>query len=357
MKKLVLLGGGYGNMRVLLRLLPNNFPEDTKIILIDRTPFHSLKTEFYALAAGTTTDKHVRVTFPTNSRLEHVYGEITKIDRKEKAVHLEDGQSISYDDLVIALGCEDDYHGVPGAQENTYSIQSIAKSRTTFEKLCGLPAGSVVGIVGAGLSGIELASELRESRADLKIKLFDRSPRILRDFPEKLSNYIKDWFEKNNVEVIAKSNITKIEPTRLYNHDEMIDVDAVVWTAGVQPVKIVRDLDVEKDRKGRPIVNQYFQLVDDENVYVIGDCASSDLPATAQLAEEQAERVVKVFKHRWNNEVLPETMPKIKLKGFMGSLGKKQGFVHLADTTVTGRIARLMKSGLLWMYRRQNDSQ
>lgn len=53
---------------------------------------------------------------------------------------------------------------------------------------------------------------------------------------------------------------------------------------------------------------------------------------------------------------LPEKMPDIKLKGFMGSLGKKQGFVHLADTTVTGRIARLMKSGLLWMYKRQNDN-
>lgn len=112
MKRLVLLGGGYGNMRILLRLLPNNFPQDTKITLVDRTPFHSLKTEFYALAAGTTTDKNVRVNFPENERLETVYGEITKIDRKEKKVILEDGQFIPYDDLVIGLGCEDDYHGV-----------------------------------------------------------------------------------------------------------------------------------------------------------------------------------------------------------------------------------------------------
>ena len=357
MRKLVLLGGGYGNMRILLRLLPNNFPEDTTITLIDRTPHHSLKTEFYALAAGTTTDKHVRVSFPEHARLNAVYGEITKIDRKEKVVHLEDGQTVSYDDLVIGLGCEDDYHNVPGAEENSYSIQTIAKSRTTFEKLLGLPPGSVVGIVGAGLSGIELASELRESRSDLKIKLFDRSPRILRDFPEKLSNYVKDWFVKHNVDVIAESNITKVEPTRLHNHEEVIEVDAVVWTAGVQPVKIVRNMDAEKDRKGRPIVNQYFHLPDDENVFVVGDCASSDLPASAQLAEEQAERVVKVLNKRWKNEPLPEKMPPIKLKGFMGSLGKKQGFVHLADTTVTGRIARLMKSGLLWMYKRQNDSQ
>lgn len=356
MKKLVLLGGGYGNMRILLRLLPNNLPEDTEIILVDRTPFHSLKTEFYALAAGTSTDKEVRVSFPEHPRLKTKFGEISRIDREEKAVYLEDGQVIEYDDLVIGLGCVDKYHGVPGAEEYTYSIQTIAKSRTTFEKLCGLPSGSIVAIVGAGLSGIELASELRESRADLNIKLFDRSPRILRDFPEKLSNYVKAWFIKHNVEVIAESNITKVEPTRLYNHDQIIDVDAIVWTAGVQPVKLVRDMEAEKDKFGRPIVTQYFTLQDDENVFVIGDCASSTLPPTAQLAEEQAEHVVKVLRTRWSGMPLPEKMPEIKLKGFMGSLGKKQGFVHLADTTVTGRIARLMKSGLLWMYKRQNDN-
>lgn len=84
MRKLVLLGGGYGNMRVLLRLLPNNFPEDTVITLVDRTPFHSLKTEFYALAAGTSTDKEIRVSFPEHPRLKTVYGEITKVDLKEK---------------------------------------------------------------------------------------------------------------------------------------------------------------------------------------------------------------------------------------------------------------------------------
>lgn len=356
MKRLVLLGGGYGNMRILLRLLPNQFPEDTMITLVDRNPFHSLKTEFYALASGTATDKEVRVDFPEHPRLEKVYGEITKINREDKTVHLDNGTIIPYDDLVIGLGCEDDYHGVPGAAENTLSIQTIAKSRTTFETLCGLPPGSTVAIVGAGLSGIEIASELRESRSDLNIKLFDRSPRILRAFPEKLSNYVKEWFEKNNVEIIAESNITKVEPTRLYNHDEVIEADAIVWTAGVRPVKIVRDMDVEKDSKGRPLVNEYFQLIDDEHVYVVGDCASSDLPASAQLAEEQAERIARVLKLRWKGEVLPEKLPEIKLKGFMGSLGKKQGFVHIADTTVTGRIARLLKSGLLWMYKRQNVS-
>lgn len=355
MRNLVLLGGGYGNMRVLLRLLPNNLPNDMQITLIDRTPYHSLKTEFYAIAAGTSTDKEIRVGFPEHERLNIVYGEITEIDRKAQVVKLESGKEVAYDELVIGLGCVDNYHGVPGAEEHTLGIQTIADSRVAYKQVCGLAPGSTVGIVGAGLSGIELASELRESRKDLKIKLFDRGQRILKDFPEKLSSYVKDWFVKHDVEVIAESNITKVEPGKLYNHEDVIEVDAVVWTAGIQPVKIVRDLDVETDRGGRVVLTQYFHSPDDENIFVVGDCASSEFAPSAQLAEEQAEQIVKVLKLRWKGEALPEKMPTIKLKGFMGSLGKKQGFVYLADTTVTGRIARLMKSGLLWMYKRQNN--
>lgn len=353
MRNLVLLGGGYGNMRILLRLLPNNLPQDVQITLVDRAPYHSLKTEFYALAAGTTPETHMRVTFPTHERLSIVYGEVVNIDRDKKAVFLKDGKEIPYDELVIGLGCEDNFHNVPGAEEHSYSIQTMAKSRKAYDAISALPAGATVGIVGAGLSGIELASELRESRSDLKIKLFDRGPRILKTFPERLSKYVKKWFDKHDVDVIANSNITKVGKAALYNHEDQIDIDLIVWTAGIQPVKVVRDLELEMDC-GRVAVNQYHQTPVDTSIYVVGDCAASQFGPSAQLAEEQGEQIVTVLKKVWANESLPEKMPDIKLKGFMGALGKKQGFVYLADRTVTGRIARLMKSGLLWMYKNQN---
>ena len=166
---------------------------------------------------------------------------------------------IKYDELVIGLGCEDNYHEYR-ERRNTYSIQTIGKSRVTYEKLLGLGGGATVGIVGAGLSGIELASELRESRPDLKIKLFDRGPRILRDFPERLSNYVKGWFDEHNVDVVSNSNITKVEPNILYNHEETIPVDAVVWTAGIRPVTSVQNIDTEKDSRVALVLNKYHQL-------------------------------------------------------------------------------------------------
>ncbi|WP_404292512.1 NAD(P)/FAD-dependent oxidoreductase [Cytobacillus kochii] len=354
MKNLVILGGGYGGMRVLARLLPNQLPDDVSITLVDRVPYHCLKTEYYALAAGTISDQHVRVAFPEHPRLNIQYGDITKIDTKEKLVHLNDQQPISYDDLIVGLGCEDKYHNVPGADVYTHSIQSIAKSRKTYETLNNLPAGAIVSIVGAGLSGIELASELNESRPDLTVKLFDRGNRILSAFPERLSKYVQNWFNSRSVQVINNSNITKVEEGALYNHDERIESDVVVWTAGIQPTHVVRAMDVEKDKQGRVVLTKYHNIPDDEHVYVVGDCASLPHAPSAQLAEGQAEQIVQVLLKRWKNEELPETLPVIKLKGIMGSLGKKHGFGLVAERPITGRVARLIKSGILWMYKYHN---
>lgn len=128
MKKLVILGGGYGGMRVLNQLLPNQLPSDVSITLIDRIPYHCLKTEYYALAAGTISDQHIRVAFPEHPQVQIKYGEVTSIDLENKKVILKNDEE-KYDELIIGLGCEDKYHNVPGADEHTYSIQTIEKSR------------------------------------------------------------------------------------------------------------------------------------------------------------------------------------------------------------------------------------
>lgn len=56
----------------------------------------------------------------------------------------------------------------------------------------------------------------------------------------------------------------------------------------------------------------------------------------------------------WKGKNLPEKMPEIKIQGFLGSLGEKKGFAYLMDTTVTGRLASILKSGVLWLYKYHN---
>lgn len=352
MKNLVILGGGYGGIKIIERLLSSKeLPDNLRITLIDRSSKQCFKTKFYALAAGSVSENDVRMDFPKHPKLTFINAEITKIELDENKVLLKDREPVHFDYLVIGLGSEDNFQNVPGVKEYAYSIQTVDNALKTYEKLNSLPPGSVVSIVGAGLTGVELASELIESKKDLKLQIFDRGHTILSAFPKKLSVYVQNWFDNRGVDIINYANITRVEKNTLFNHLEAIHSDAIIWTAGIQPNRVVRELDVEKDPHGRIRLTPHHQIPNYKHVYVVGDCASLPHAPSAQLAEGHAEQVAQVLLKELNGEPFTEKLPPIRLKGVLGALGRKNGFGVVAEKPVTGRVARLLKSGVLWMYK------
>ncbi|MNP02935.1 NADH dehydrogenase-like protein YjlD [compost metagenome] len=350
MRKLVILGGGYGGLAIIQGLLDHRLPDDVEMILVDRMPFQGLKTEYYALAAGTAADVDLRVSFPKHPQLSVQYGDVTSIDLEGRTIHLAQSESILYDELIIALGCTDRFHGIEGAEQYTSSIQSFANTRSTYQRLNDLSPYGHVNIVGGGLSGVELAAELRESRPDLNISILDRHSRVLSSFPAKLSIYVEHWFQVHEVKTLSHVSVTRIEEGAVHNGAEIIRSDVTVWTAGIQPVRVVADLQVAKDAGGRIIINAYSQIAEHPEVYVIGDCASLPFAPSAQAAGAQAEQVAEVIHALWRDET-PKLHP-IHLKGTLGALGKKAGFGLMGKSSVMGRVPRILKSGVLWVSKR-----
>ncbi|MET3548870.1 NADH dehydrogenase [Paenibacillus favisporus] len=350
MRKFVILGGGYGGLALIQGLLNNHFPQDMELILIDRMPFQGIKTEYYALAAGTASDYDLRIQFPNHPQLTKKYGEVTSIDLEGKRVHLEGDDPIEYDYLTIALGCTDRYHGIPGADQFTNSIQTFSSTRQTYQRLNDVKPYGNVHIIGGGLSGVETAAELRESRPDLNITILDRGSRVLSSFPQTVSLYVEQWFMDHEVNTRSHISVCRLEDGIVYNGDEAIYTDAAVWTGGIQPVKVVQDLNVPKDPGGRVVVNTYSQIPDYPEVYVVGDCASIPFAPSAQAAGAQARQVADVIHALWKGET--PKIHKIHLRGTLGSLGSKAGFGLMGKTSVKGRVPRLLKSGVLWKSRR-----
>ncbi|WP_339267026.1 FAD-dependent oxidoreductase [Paenibacillus sp. FSL R5-0744] len=350
MRKLLVLGGGYGGLALIQELLNNHLPQDIEIILIDRMPYQGIKTEYYALAAGTVTDYHLRIQFPVHPRLTIRYGEVSSIDLESRIVTMEPDETVSYDILAIALGCTDNYHNIPGADQYTCSIQTFAGTRETYQRLNDVKPYGTINIVGGGLSGVELAAELRESRPDLNIAILDRGERVLSAFPAKLSQYVEEWFHHHQVQTLGRVSVSHVEKDALFNGTEEILSDVTVWTAGIQPVKVVQELTVPKDRGGRIILDEYYRVPDYPEVYVIGDCASLPFAPSAQAAGAQGEQVAQVIQAMWRGET-PKLHP-IRLKGTLGSLGKKAGFGLMGQRSVKGRVPRILKSGVLWMSKR-----
>jgi len=349
MKRIVILGGGYGGLTVAQELLAGELPENTVIVLIDRMPHQGLKTEYYALVAGTVADVDLRVAFPSDPRLIVTFGEVIGVDPDSKQVQIAGQDPLEYEWLIVALGCTDKYHGIDGAELHSTSIQTFSAARRTYQQLNDVKPYGQVTIVGGGLSGVEVASELREGRPDLNIRILDRGPSILSAFPSRLQGYVSSWFLEHGVEMRGHVSLEKLENGVLYdaNDPQPIITDVTVWTAGIQPVEIVQQMDLPKDNQGRLIINEYHQLPDYNDIYIVGDCSSLPFSPSGQAAEAQGKQVAMVLQAIWNDKT--PRLPKIKLKGVLGSLGKKAGFGLMGRTPIMGRVPRVLKSGVLWM--------
>lgn len=352
MKKLIILGGGYGGINVAANILHHNFPEDIEIILIDRNPYHALKTEFYATAAGTKANTEVRLNFPDDPRIHYLYKDINHINTESKQIEFKDeSASISYDYLVVGLGAVDTYRNVPGAKEYSHSVQTMTNAVKTGASVANTPAHGTIIIVGGGLSGIEVAAEIRVSRQDLNIKLMDRNDAVLRPFDMKIREYVEAWLKKNKVDVVHHCDIEKVLEDGVVSKGETHFSDVTLWTAGVIPNRIVRELPFEKDKQERIIVNEFFQVPEDESIYIVGDCAASEYSPSAQLARAQGQQIAEILL-----DILHEKEPKepkpIKLKGTLGSLGRSDGFGNMMDMPMTGWLPRVAKSGVLWLNKR-----
>ncbi|MBB3108426.1 NADH dehydrogenase [Paenibacillus phyllosphaerae] len=348
MKRFVILGGGYGGFTVAHELLEGEIPDDTVIVLIDRMPHQGLKTEYYALAAGTVSDYNLRVPFPSDPRLIVTYGEVTDVDLEKKQVHLAGQDPLEYEKLVIALGCTDKYHGIEGAELYSNSIQTFSQARQTYNKLNDVKPYGQVSIIGGGLSGVEIAAELRESRPDLNIRIIDRGGSVMSAFPGKVQQYVSSWFLEHDVEMRSHVSLNRLEEGVLYdaNSPEPIYTDATVWTAGIQPVPLVQKMALAKDKQGRLVINEYHQLPDYPEVFIVGDCASIPFAPSGQAAGAQGKQVAQVMQAMWNDKTI--RLGPMKLKGVLGSLGKKAGFGLMGKTTLMGRVPRMLKSGVLW---------
>lgn len=352
MKNLVILGGGYGGLNILMGLINQELPDDVHITVIDRNPYHSIKTEFFTIAAGTSADKDVRMEFPVHEKVDYVYAEIAKIDTNNQQILFQNrSEPVSYNYLVIGLGCEDNYHDIEGAQKFTESVQTFGNARRAGMAFGNLQAYGKATIVGAGLSGIEVAAEIRESRPDLNIRLLDRGSSVLKAFDQKIQHYVEEWFFNNDVRVIHHANVEYVEKDGVCNNGVCYVNDVTLWTAGVRPNYLVRELPYPKDDQEKIIVDDFFRIPKQPNIYVVGDCASSEHSPSGQLAGQQGEQIADVLLAIFQGKK-PKQPKEIKLKGTLGSLGSSEGFGEMMTKSVTGYLPRIAKSGVLWLNKR-----
>lgn len=377
--KVVIIGGGFGGINVAKVLRRAK----VELYMIDKKNHHLFQPLLYQVASAALSPADVAT--PLREILRHqknasvMMGEVKEVHKDKKELVLTNGETFSYDYLVIATGASHSYFGneqweplAPGLKTIVDALRIREKILISFEKAERSDSIEEAEkylnfvIIGGGPTGVEMAGSIAEIAHKTmfknfrrirpeksKIYLIEGAPRVLPPFPESLSIRAKKDLEEMGVRVITGKIVTNITDEGIQMGEEFIAARNIIWAAGNQASPLLKTLDVPLDRQGRAIVDKDLTIPDHPEIFVIGDAACAmgkngkPLPGIAPAAIQMARYVGKVIKrNRPKDKRLPfkyfdkgsiATIGKASAVGYIGKIRLKGwfawfawGFIHVA---------------------------
>lgn len=297
--KLVVLGGGFAGVE-FVENARQDF-QDAEITLIDKRD----KFQYLPLNPEILSGKVVPAEISGDLRkfaeghgANFLRGEVTGVDFNSKLVKA-NGREIPFDHCIIATGAEQNYFGIPGAQEHSYSVYSIEDSMKAKAALDRLPER--VAVVGAGLTGIEVIGEILDFLdKNKKIYLVEALQRVLPGFKESISRYVYEFFNKRGIEIMLNKPVKEVKEHELYFADgSKLDFEMLIWTAGLRPSALSEKLELPKDRGGWIETETSLLVRNKKEVAAIGDIAS--ISSDKDIAGKNVEEAERQARHLSDN--------------------------------------------------------
>ena len=295
-RRILVLGGGFaglwsavGAARKLDEL--GHGPNTAEVTLVNRDAFHNIRVRNYEADLTAVRVPLDDVLGPVGVR--RVEGEVASIDLAEQTVMVTTAsgqQVLPYDRLVCALGSQLLRPNVSGLAEHGFDVDTYngaARLNTHLQSLPSLPASPgqfTVVVVGAGLTGIEAATEMpgklravlaqAKTARPFRIILTDHQPWVGSDMGESARPVIEEALTALGIEMRLGIDIVSISPSGvMLKSGEEIPAATVVWCAGMRANPLTRLFPVERDHFGRIPVDGCMRVTGVANVFAAGDVA------------------------------------------------------------------------------------
>ncbi|MER7490836.1 FAD-dependent oxidoreductase [Streptomyces sp. NPDC126497] len=356
--RIIVLGAGYAGAVAAGRLARRLRREDVALTLVNAGPDFVERVRMHQVAVGRELRSRPLDEMFAGTGVELRRATVTAVDADRGTVTVTDGtggsERLAYDTLVYALGSGWDPRGVPGVAEHAHEIAGRPGALRLRARLAGLEAGRSVVVVGAGLTGLEAASEIAESRPDLDVSLVARG-----DLGDWLSprgrRHLRKVFDGLGITVHERTSVTAVGADRVTTADgRSLPAAVTLWTTGfaVHPIAGATTLRTGDD--GRIVVDGTMRSVSHPDVYAVGDAAlvagpggkplrmscASGVPTAWQAADAIAARLT--------GGRLPDTS--LRYFNQCVSLGRREGLIQYVtaddravDAALTGRLAALYK--------------
>lgn len=373
MKKILILGGGYGGLKCAITLQKKLKNEDVEVMLISRHDYHYQTTLLHKVAVGTYSARKARMFYRNLLNLKNVKFTkdiIENIDVENKKVR---GVRFTYDYdyLVISLGFRVNDFGIAGVKDYSHKLSTLNKAlqirsniENNFKNYIFKPNPLDLSFIvcGSGFTGVEFAAELAHRVNELckirgldrnlvKIYLIGRGEHILPMFDTNLSIIGEKKLREIGVEIIS-ANVIECQPDGVIiekadkTHQKIMG-NITLWTAGVKGNPVIGNSKLE-NKNDRIVVNEFLQMPNHPEVFVLGDSAianSRDVihAPTAQLASQMGEYCGKNLIKILNGKKITEAFH-FKNRGTVCSLGHTDGIGVAFGYNIKGEIAAFLKN-------------
>ncbi|ELZ03264.1 NAD(P)/FAD-dependent oxidoreductase [Natrialba aegyptia] len=305
-ENVVVLGAGYAGTGAISKL-QSELGGNARLTWIADVDYHLVLHEAHRVIRDP--DVQSDITFPVTQVADpstrFIQDEVVGLDTDDQLVELADSDPVEYDYVLVALGSQTAYYGIPGLEEHSLTLKNLddaleihdAVKEASQDATRGEPAQIVVG--GAGLSGIQTAGEIAEfrdaHRAPIEIHLVEALDEIFPGNDPEIQQALRDLLEDAGVRIHTDDPITEATDEVIeFDEGEPLDHDVLIWTGGITGRDALDDAALEKEHNRVNVAANFQTSVD--NVFAIGDSALIDqgdqpAPPTAQAAWQAAEIV------------------------------------------------------------------
>lgn len=354
--RIVVLGAGYGGLTCFLEL-QDHLAREHDLVLVNTDQYHWFTTELHTYVAGEPEDA-VRIplsrVIASPGRL--VVGRVERIALGQRLVELAGGVRVGYDLLVCALGSDPEYYGLPGVAENSLIVGTWQGATQLRARVTALVEGRRdvpphVVVAGGGLTGVEVAGELADEYGGrLRLTIVEAGPEIMAGFDPNLVRVSRHVLETKMVAIKTGEAIGQVEPGLIhFKNGENMDCDLLVWAGGVRGSALVAQSGLAVTPKGRAKVDAFLRAEGHPEVYLVGDAAAfqdpatgREVPPTAQFAVQMGRAVGRNILRRLRGAAEEPFVP--HLLGSFASLGRTAGVGQIGQEHFTGLPAMVVKN-------------
>jgi NADH:quinone reductase (non-electrogenic) len=365
----VIVGAGFGGLEAAFGLAC----APVKITLIDRRNHHLFQPLLYQVATASLATSEiawpVRHLLRDRKEVTTLFATVGGIDVANKRVLLDDGDTLSYDTLVLATGARHAYFGhdewepfAPGLKTLEDATTLRRRILVAFERAeretdpARRAALLTFVIIGAGPTGVELAGTIAElaqhtlpsdfrniDTHKARVVLIEAGPRVLAGFADDLSAYAQKSLQEIGVEVMLGQPVTECSADGVIYGGNRLDARTIIWAAGVRASPAAEWLNAPADRAGRLQVEPDLTVPGHPDIFAVGDTVAikdtggNPVPGIAPAAKQQGRYVAAAIKARLSGKA---SAPYVyKHSGSLAQIGKRKAVIDFGAFKLRGTIA------------------